>query len=145
VVEILVRYALLSLVGLVWFCACGAGSDYGVVKVQVDGHELFFIREVRGNNYDSLVISASPSVCQDLDSPDNYVFTELGPIPPYYRVQAGVLHLYVTSAARPPRNAFPVNVVQHKLSPLEYADVVATPQALGVIRVDVPLNIRKNC
>jgi len=125
--------------------SCDIGPEFGVISVRVGDRDVFFIREVRGNNYDSLVISSSSDPCQNLSSPNNYVFEELGPIHPYYRIEGEVLHLYDTSGAVPPRNAFPVRVVQHAVSPLEYADIAAAPQKIHVRRIDVPLNIHRNC
>ena len=71
---------------------CEPARQVGVVGVDVSGRSVFFIREVRGQNYDSLVISAT-GACENLEGRHNYIYRELGPIYPYYRVANGVLHL----------------------------------------------------
>jgi hypothetical protein len=123
---------------------CDLGPELGAARVQVGASEVFFIREVRGHNYDSLVISRSSNLCQPLGAPNNYVFSELGPLHPYYRVVGGTLHLYVTSPATPPSTPFPIAVIQHVLTPLEYVKLEDAAQQTGLERIDVPVH-RKHC
>lgn len=141
---VMYRTGLLFVLAVV-VCGCGLGPRFGVLRVDVGSERVYFIREVRGLNYDSLVISATDDLCQELDGPANFVFESLGPIRPYYTVVAGVLHIYTTYPGKAPSGQFPVTVVQHELGPLEWVDFDKTAQERGLRQVVVEPTSSKWC
>lgn len=117
---------------------CSSPNEYGIEPLHAGKTTVYFVREVRGMNYDSLALSATPDPC-NTDSPANYVDETLGPIDPLVRWDGRVLHLYSTSLAKPPRTPFPVRVEQHQVPPVDWPALEADPRRHGLRRIRVPL------
>ena len=120
------------------------GNSFGIRPVRIDGTSIYFIREVRGMNYDSLVLSASSNVCQDLDGKQNYVFEALGPTEPYYKWDGRVLHIFHTSRITAPR-IFPVRIELHQLDALAWRELEGTATNRKMTKAIVPLNSSLTC
>ena len=125
--------ALLTVAG------CSPMRSNGAVAIAAGDQTVYFVREVRGMNYDSLALSPSPDPCQDTDGAGNYVFVALGPLNPYYRWDGSALHVFNTSRVEAPAT-FPVPVIVHELHPLEWQTLETTAAQQGLQRVDVPVS-----
>jgi hypothetical protein len=145
------RSRALEFFGLVFFVtgltACvDLSPKYGVVAVQsAQNAELYFKREVRGLNYDVVVLSSNRQFCEKADSKSEFIFSS-DPLPMYYNFEGNTLNLFVTSvAAQPPDFQSPVKVVQHNLSPSEFAEMQRSFKDQGLKRLDVPIDEKLRC
>ncbi len=96
-------------------------STFGIRKISVDGKELYFKREVRGLNYDSVILSADSNYCAEYNPELDYRFTTSDPTI-YYKIESDTLYLLAGNPTlagyeykpeqylRSPKN-FPVKVV----------------------------------
>jgi hypothetical protein len=129
--------------------ACGPdlSPSYGRVGVRVsDNAEVFFKREVRGLNYDALVISPSDRLCGMPKAKTDYVFTGMGPFDVYFKVENGGLILFTHYAATPPEGSpFPVRVVQNALGSPDFDKLAASAEGLNLRRLEVPIDKRLKC
>jgi hypothetical protein len=127
-------------------CAPDLSSAFGMLAVTVGNREVYFKREVRGLSYDALVISPSSSFCKMPDPRSDYIFREQGPVRLYYKVDNNTLVLYGTGSATPPeaRN-FPVNVVQHELTVLEFDQLDKDAARLGLLALEISVDKRSQC
>ncbi len=67
-------------------------SKYGLVEISVNGKPLYFKREARGLNYDSVILSADGNYCAEYNPELDYRFTSLDDTI-YYKIDSGVLYL----------------------------------------------------
>lgn len=120
--------------------------EYGVLNLKISAsQEVYFKREVRGQNYDVLVLSPSKDHCGEPDPKSDYIF-QGGPSGIYYKVENGTLTLFLTIAAIPPESgSFPIKVVQNKAHPLDFVDIKKNYQNLGLQRLDVKIDKRLKC
>jgi hypothetical protein len=144
---------LLCLAGLIVLSiilsACGPDLSpaYGRVGVRVsDNAQIFFKREVRGLNYDALVISPSDSLCGMPNAKTDYVFTGMGPFDVYYKVETGRLILFTHYAATPPPDSrFPVGVVQNELGSPDFDQLKSNADGLNLRHLEFPIDERVKC
>ena len=119
---------------------------YGVVALQSPQHaELYFKREVRGSNYDVVLLSTSKQHCGEPNSKSEYIFAS-DPLPMYYSFEGDTLNLFLTSlVAEPPEFQSPIKVVQHHLSPSEFADMKKDFKTRHLNQLDVPIDENLRC
>ena len=130
---------ILAAMTVAMLAGCVPSRSTGTAAVSAGNKTVYFVREVRGMNYDSLALSPSPDPCQDTDSDANYVFVELGPVNPYYRWDGSALHLFHSGGVESPVT-FPVPVILHELGPLEWQELERTAPERGLSRVDVAVD-----
>jgi hypothetical protein len=129
--------------------ACGVSHSlshqYGVIILTVSNdQDMYFKREVRGLNYDVMVLSTDDDYCREADASSDYVFAS-DPLPMYYQLEDGTLSLYLTSPAAVPENfQSPIRVVQHQLSPLEFEDIQQhyKERGLNLLRVEIDKKLK---
>ena len=127
-------------------CVPGLSPAYGIVKVKVGDREVYFKREARGLSYEALVISPNDSFCGMPDPKSDYIFREQGPLRLYYKVDNNALVLYGTSnATQPEAKNFPVNVVQHELTVLEFDRLERDAARLGFLSLEISMKESKRC
>jgi hypothetical protein len=130
------------------FTAClpDLSPSFGIVKLKIGDREVYFKREVRGLSYDTLVISPSDGFCGMPDPKSDFIFNSLDPLPLYYRVDNNTLVLYGTDSATPPEaENFPVKVVQHKLTALEFNRLAKDAAQLGLQPLEIQMKESKRC
>lgn len=67
-------------------------SVYGIAKISVSGRQLYFKREARGLNYDSVVLSANDNFCDKYNPESDFRFTTADPVI-YYKIDSDTLYL----------------------------------------------------
>jgi hypothetical protein len=119
---------------------------YGIESLKIsDNAEVYFKREVRGQNYDSLVLSPKKNHC-DLPSKSDYIFRGQGPYLVYYKVENDTLILFTTSDVTPPaEGTFPGKVLLNKMHPLDFVELRENYQKLGLKPLDVEVNKALRC
>jgi hypothetical protein len=130
----------------------GAGScvdlspEYGVLSLKISAsQEVYFKREVSGQNYDVLVLSPSKDHCGQPNPKSDYIF-QGGPSGIYYKIEDGTLTLFSTIAATPPESGnFPIRVVQNEMHPLDFVDLKKNYQNLGLKRLEVKIDKMLKC
>jgi hypothetical protein len=140
-----------------WFFALGLSilgcsvshslsPQYGVISLTVSNDQnMYFKREVRGLNYDVVVLSTDGDYCREPDASSDYVFAN-DPLPMYYKLEDGTLSLYLTSLAAVPENfQSPIRVVQHQLSPLEFEEIEQHYKERGLNLLRVEIDKRLKC
>ena len=120
--------------------------EYGVLSLKTAAsQEVYFKREVRGQNYDVLVLSASKDHCERPNPKFDYIFRG-GPSRIYYKTEDGTLILFLTIAAISPESgSFPITVVQNEMHPLDFVDLEKNHQNLGLQRLEVKIDKRLKC
>jgi len=120
--------------------------EYGVLSLKISAsQEVYFKREVRGQNYDVLVLSPSKDHCGGPNPKSDYTFLG-GPSGIYYKIENGTLTLFLTIAAIPPESGgFPIRVVQNKMHPLDFVDLKKNYQSLGLKRLEVKIDGMLKC
>ncbi len=122
------------------------GPEYGVMSLDgSQGQKLYFKREVRGQNYDVLTLSTDDDYCREPDETKDYVFgahaTKI-----FYKQSAGQLDLYMTSPSKTPTEFdSAIRITQHRLSPLEFAELDKNYRELGYVLIDVKLDKDLQC
>ena len=125
----------------------GLSSKYGVHRLVVfEDQQVYFKREVRGLNYDSLTLSANKDHCVKPNPHHDYIYDELGPITLFYKTEGNTLEIFSTTLAKQPQS-FPVSIkiVQHKLSPLEFAKLKQNYKERGLEILEVNINETLSC
>lgn len=128
---------------------CGAchnlSPHYGVMSLAVpNGQYLYFKREVRGLNYDVVVLSTDNDYCKEPNASSDYVFAS-DPLPMYYKLENGTLSLFLTSPAAIPKIfQSSIKVVQHQLSPLEFQEIEQHYKERGIelLRVEIDKTLK---
>lgn len=130
------------MLGTLLLYACADLSPrYGSVSVTVGDTIVFFKRESSGLNYDVVHLSASPSLEDLRGAKGDYVDSDYAAETLYFRVAAAELHVFTGGTLYEPKTgAFPVRVVVHHLTPLEWADLRKHPEKYGATVLDVPLH-----
>lgn len=120
------------------------GPLYGIQKISVGQHSIYFKREIRGRNYDGFSISSDSNLCNG-PSPktDFFVNSEtVGKV--YYKVKDDELLIYSQSVFTPPSTgSFPVKIIQRKIPLIEFSEEDAI--GLGYTEVLLPIQSLKNC
>ena len=107
--------------------------------------ELYFKREVRGLNYDVVALSTNPDCCVEANPRSDFIFGS-DPLPMYYSFEDNTLNLFLTSVVTSPSNfQSSVKVVQHHLSPSEFADLQKSFKDRGLELLDVPIDEKLRC
>lgn len=138
--------ASLILLLLCWNCGPDlSSSSYGRVKLQVGEQVIFFKRQASALNHDDTVISPSDDLCNIPNPKTDYVFQGAPPAPLFYKIEKGVLILFVSTAATPPESGkFPVKIVQNEPNPLEMIKLTEAPEK-DMKRLELPLNNHLKC
>ncbi|HKX32671.1 MAG TPA: hypothetical protein VJ302_33605 [Blastocatellia bacterium] len=98
-----------------------------------------------GQNYDLLVLSPNRDHCTPPNPQSDYIFHG-GPRKIYYKIEDGVLVLFVSIAATPPEGpGFPVSVRQNEIHPLDFADFQKNYQNQGLKLLEVEINRGLKC
>lgn len=148
------RYLNISLL-LIGLCILALGNNscanspysYGIVSLKVsESQEVYFKREARGLNHDSLVLSANKDYCAEPSPQVDFIFHASGSHSIYYKIENGILIMYPSSAATPPESRqFPVKVVQYDLTTLDYAELQKNHEKLGLKYLEVKLDEKLKC
>jgi hypothetical protein len=127
-------------------CVNNLSPKYGFLSLRSPQNaELYFKREVRGLNYDVMVLSTNKDYCKEPNASSEFIFAS-DPLPMYYRFEGNTLNLFLTSAAAQPSDfQSDVRVVQHHLSPLEFAEIRKSFKERGLTLLDVPIDERLRC
>ena len=127
-------------------CCVNLSPKYGLVTLHdPENAELYFKREVRGLNYDVVVLSTNKQYCDEPDSKSEFVFAS-DPLPMYYRFEGNTLNLFLTSVvSQPPNFQSSIKVVQHHLSPSEFGDIKKHFKEKGLEQLDIPIDERLRC
>jgi hypothetical protein len=120
--------------------------EYGIVNLKISpSQEVYFKREVRGLNYDVLVLSPSSDHCEKPNPKSDYIFRG-GPAEIYYKIEDGALTLFLTIEATPPESgSFPIKIVQNKVHPLDFVDLKKNYENRGLKRLDVKIDKMLKC
>ena len=82
------KYLIIIL--LLSICAC---SKYGITELKTsNGNKIYFKREARGLNYDSVILSANDNYCAEYNPELDYRFTTIDPTI-YYKIDSNALYL----------------------------------------------------
>lgn len=131
------------LAGSLVLSAC---DGHGVERVVMgDGTAVYFKREVRGSNYDSLWISTDPDPCKPRDPSRDYEFPELGPVTVYCRPGHGEMETYSTGELDTPDGAVELRVVHQVLDPLSFQTLEKTYASRGLTKIDVQVQWEIRC
>ena len=127
-------------------CCMNLSPKYGFLSLRSPQNaELYFKREVRGLNYDVVVLSTSKDYCKEPNASSEFIFAS-DPLPMYYNFEGNTLNLFLTSVGTQPSDfQSEVRVVQHHLSPSEFADTQKSFKARGLELLDVPINEKLRC
>jgi hypothetical protein len=92
-------------------------SQYGIVKIEVDGKQLYFKRVVRGLNHDAYILSPSENHCAEYNPESDYEFTSMDTTI-FYKIEGGVLYLL---EGNPTMQGYPYkpSIVQPKNFPVK--------------------------
>lgn len=122
-------------------------NRYGIVGLKIpDGREVFFKREARGIDYDSLALSVNSDPCTGPDPKTDYILhsSELPRI--YYKIEDGALALYLSGTATPPGSGqFPVKIIQHKIHPIDYREFEKSYEKMGLRYVEFKMSELIKC
>lgn len=136
----------LSLVALVSVSCMKLSPKYGFVALRSPTNgELYFKREVRGLNYDVVVLSTNQNYCAESNSRSEFIFAS-DPLPMYYSFEGNTLNLFLTSVVAEPSDfQSAVKVVQHHLSPSDFAELQKTFEDRGLKILNVPIDEKLRC
>ncbi len=138
---------LLLLILVMTNSACpDMSSSYGLFVVESpNGEKLYFRREARGLNYDSLSLSQNQDYCSEPDASSDFIFAESATTL-FYKFEGNELHIYLTVLAKTPSNfSAETKVVQHKLNNLEFLAIKENYKNKGLELLDVSLNEMLTC
>ena|SRR5215216_4043837 len=138
---------LLAVMAMLNFGCADLFSQYGMRMVESpSGEKLYFRREARGLNFDSLVLTKNPDHCREPDPSHDIVFFGLGPIHVFYKFEENRLHLYLTNLVDvPDKFSDKTQIVQHKLSNPEFIFMKENYKTDGLGLIDVPLDKALTC
>ena len=119
-------------------------DDYGVQLIQSpNGEKLYFRRDTRGLNYDSLSLSRNSNYCAEPDPNEAVIFNGHGDQPVFYKFEGNTLHIFDGGYIKmPPHFSDKVSVVVHKISNPEYIALEQNYQKKGLERSEVPANLK---
>lgn len=119
---------------------------YGNVPLTApSGEKIYFRREVRGRNFDEVILSPNPEPCVPPDSAGDLIFPDSDPTI-YFKFEGQVLHLYPSVLAPEPSQAkFATRIVQHFLTNPERIKLRAEYQAKGLILLEIPFDNQIKC
>jgi hypothetical protein len=138
---------LLAVIAMLNFGCSIQSSQYGMLMVESPaGEKLYFRREARGLNFDSLALTKNPDHCREPDPSTDIVFKERGPIILFYKFQDDELHLYVSI----PTNVLDkflkkTKIVQHELSNPEFLFLKENYKSKGLEMVAITLDKSLTC
>src|SRR5437899_996831 len=138
-------FALL-LVALASVCCMKLSPKYGFVALrsQTNG-ELYFKREVRGLNYDVVILSTNQDYCVEGNPHSDFIFAS-DPLPMYYSFEGNTLNLFLTRVVAEPADfQSAVKVVQHHLSPSDFAELQKAFKDRGLKPLNVPIDEKLRC
>lgn len=129
-------------------------SQYGIVKIEVDGKQLYFKRVVRGLNHDAYILSPDGNYCAEYNPESDYDFTSMD-TNIFYKINGGVLYLLegnpkgqgndYKSNIVPPKN-FPVKVIEIKAYRLlEFGKNRELYKDKGLEFLEIPLDDTLKC
>ncbi len=138
---------VLSVFPLATISCVDLSPEYGIESLKIaDDQDVFFKREIRGQNYDVLVLSPSIDHCGNPNPKSDYIFRGQGPPRIYYKIESGALILYLTIAATAPESGdFPIRIVQNEMHPLDFVDVEKNYHNLGLKRLEVKIDEALKC
>jgi hypothetical protein len=132
-----------------WYWAPVIRPEYGVVPLEISPNKVIYVKRVVTGlavGRDTLAISASTDPCTAPDPSSDYIYPDSGHQFLFYKIENGTLFLYDSGEARTPENGqFPVKVVQNVLTTLEYIRLREDPAALGVKKLEVPIDKSIKC
>jgi hypothetical protein len=133
------------LLGLLTGCQTNM-SSYGFSEVSLpNGQKLFFRREARGLNYDSLSITANPDFCASPNLDEDITFPSIGAVV-FHRFNEGRLVIYVISPPQIPKESPLKDVVTiQKITNPEFLNLKETYKERGLELADVPLDESLKC
>lgn len=103
------------------------------------GKKLYFRREVRGMNYDSLSLSKDSNYCSKPDPQTSLIFHSIGPHP-FYKFNGEELHIYTMSdVTKPPKLVNGIELVLHKLTNQQSIGMKEKYREMGLQSADVPI------
>ena len=124
-----------------------ANRTFGMLELKYpNGEKVYFRREARGLNFDSLTLSRDPNHCRVPDNTSDIIFKGLGPIHLFYPFEGDNLHLYLTNPVTIPPVLKNLNIIQHGLTNQQYLAFSKNHKSEGLEFLDIPLDERlKNC
>jgi hypothetical protein len=102
--------------GIIIYTLRFLSSDYGIAKISVSGRQLYFRRERRGLNYDSVILSADGNYCAEYNPELDYRFTTEDPAI-YYKIDSDTLYLL---SGNPTLEGYEYNPEQYLSSPKNF-------------------------
>jgi hypothetical protein len=142
----LVKSFTLPFIVLGAVCCMSLSPKHGFVALRSPGNsELYFKREVRGLNYDVVVLSTNKDYCAEPNARSDFIFAS-DPLPMYYSFDGNTLNLFLTSVvAQPSDFQSTVKVVQHHLSPSEFGEIQKSFKERGLELLDIPIDEKLRC
>jgi hypothetical protein len=127
-------------------CCTNLSPKYGLTVLRGTGDtDLYLKREVRGLNYDVVVLSTNKDHCAAPNADSEFIFAS-DPLPIYYSFDGNTLKLFLTSlVAQPSEFRSSVKVVQTHLSPSEFAEIQKNFRERGLERLDIPIDNKLRC
>ena len=86
-IVILIAIPFIFIFALIYFTFPDLSSQYGMTTISVDGKQLYFKRETRGLNYDTIVLSPNNNYCSEYNPETDFRFPTLDTII-YYKVSS---------------------------------------------------------
>jgi hypothetical protein len=141
------KYLLVCLGLAISMLACADLSpEYGVASLKIaDGRNLYFKREVRGQNYDVLVLSTNKELCAEPNPQTDYIFSSHA-VTIFYKFEGDTLSLFLTSPAKAPQDfQAPIRVAQNVISNPEFIELKEKYKERGLAQLDVRLDKSLKC
>jgi hypothetical protein len=140
-------FGLILLMAIIEGCSMPyLGPGYGFVTLRnSEGEEFYIKREVRGQNYDVVVISNNKDFCSNPNPRVDYIFRGQSNSL-YFKLENNVLHLYSSAPDNSSKdNYLPVKIKQYELSTGDFWRIDEIKQENGLIQLTVPIDDRLRC
>jgi hypothetical protein len=119
-------------------------ARYGIQKVLVGEHSIYFKREIRGRNYDGLSISTDGNLCNGPSAKTDYFVDSETPGRVFFKVENNVLQIYSQSVfTAPQNNDFTILITQKYIPAQDFSENDAIK--LGYTELLLPIDSLKNC
>jgi hypothetical protein len=138
---------LLAVIAILNFGCSDFSSQYGMLMIESPaGEKLYFRREARGLNFDSLALTKNPDHCRKPDPSTDIIFKGLDPNVLFYKFQDNELHLYIDIPTNVPDNFLEkTKIVQHEITNPKFLFLKENYKSEGLEMVDVKLNESLTC
>ena len=136
--------SILSFIVLMKSCP-DFSPEYGVLPLKLsESQEVYLKREIRGQNYDVVVLSPNKDHCSEADPKSDYIFRGHSSI--FYKIEGNTLILFLAVEATPPESgSFPIKVVQNVKNFKEFVQIRNNYQNLGLTRLEVKIDNSLKC